>query len=431
MENNKMLSFKDIIQNIFKTHEVYIPLIQRNYKWDADTASGLASDLWDSFNNKQTAYTIGMITFYKENDQKLQLIDGQQRIITLYMLLEYLQSLHKEGKKEDCFTVTFERDDGIKDGEKKREVYLRNISECSKWNENELYTDIRRFKENYKAIEDKLKNTQFNSERSVDFIKYIKSSVYFLLHISETEPFDEFMNLNNNKTRFVISDRIKANLIIDFDSEKKSNILTLFSELSYYLFSNEDVWNCVSQGYTENKVPEGNEKRKKNKLYPDENRLKLLCCDRYGKDESDVSSILGYCKYEEFKKLKEYKEILAQLADDIKNKNWNSYNAFICLYKLDDKEIRFFKMLSEKDINILEECLINQADKMSWFQQACFIASQFEQEKSELKFIDDNKNIKHEENKDTKWFNDGSVEYECFKKVYKYYIEEKYERSNR
>mgnify|MGYP001642457277 FL=1 len=287
-----MISLGELIDDCFNQYEVYIPLIQRNYKWDKKTATKLVSDLWNSYKEKKPIYTAGMITVYKEDNKKIQLIDGQQRIITLFILLKIL-----EPHKTD-FKFKFERDEGIEKEEKKRFYYLENINELHERKDLDLYTDLKRFNENYTSMKSEMKG---NEGYYQPFKEYILKSLHFLLHISEVEPFDEFINLNKHKTRFVISDLIKANLIMDSsDEEKRKDILCLFKELSGILYYHSDdldsVWKLVNQGYVEEDISEDNSQRYKNKLYSDENRLKLLCCERYGANEYDGFSIVGYDK---------------------------------------------------------------------------------------------------------------------------------------
>ncbi|MDP4145382.1 MAG: DUF262 domain-containing protein [Bacillota bacterium] len=439
MENNKMVSFNNIMDNCFKSYDVYIPLIQRNYKWDTVTAAKLAVDLWSAFKKEQTTYTVSMITFYKEPEDhnqlknfkpKMQLIDGQQRIITLFMLLKYIMP------DEEYFSFGFERDEGIKESKLNRKSYLTNIAFSNSWEEKDMYTDLIRFKNNYEAIKTALETAEPNAYETGyanKFADYIRKNVYFLMHISETEPFDEFINLNKNKTRFVISDRIKANLIIDSkEKNNKEKVLNLFQNLSEILFSKKDVWELVQQGYCETKIPERDEKRKKNKHYPDENRLKLLCCERYGSDEFDVSSTLGYEPEKEFAFLTQYSDILSSLCDDISNQNWNSYNAYNCLHKLKN-ELRFFGMLEKNTENTqgrLEGYLLNEFKNMTEpFTKACFIESQLGDEKLSFDYIDNHKNICEEFNNgktQTFWLNNGKAEFEIFMQIYSAYIDEKY-----
>ena len=440
MDNNNMISLGELIDDCFNQYEVYIPLIQRNYKWDKETATKLVSDLWNSYKEKKTIYTAGMITVYKEDNKKIQLIDGQQRIITLFMLLKIL-----EPDKTD-FKFKFERDEGIEKERKKRFYYLENINELHERKDLDLYTDLKRFKENYELMKSKMKE---NEGYYQPFKEYILKSLHFLLHISEVEPFDEFINLNKHKTRFVISDLIKANLIIDSsDEEKRKDILSLFNELSGILYYHSDdldsIWKLVNQGYVEEDIPEDNSQRYKNKLYSDENRLKLLCCERYGANEYDGFSIVGYDKKIEYDTLAKYKNILIALEQDKKDKNWCSYNGFNITHVLLGK--KFFSMLNEcvdKDKNFkhIEEYLryiVSQEHEKNAFYISCFIESQLKNEHINAKnLIAIYKTIEDELNKaagqekelskrKSNWISDGVLEVEDYLKIYNEYIQNKY-----
>ncbi len=282
-DNNKMFTFEYIVNNYFNKYEVYIPIIQRNYKWDGETAGKLVTDLWDAFDNEREKYTVGMITKYKEEEKEngkttMKLVDGQQRIITLYMLLKIIDP------SKEYFTFKFERDDGLEE-KKTREYYLKNINNHKDYS----IVDTDRFKENYYEMDRKLKRAKnYSEERHNEFCEYIMKNLYMLMHISEMEPFDEFININKNKTRFVISDRIKTNLLLDSKKENKEEVLELFEQLSKSMFT-DNVWDLVSRGYTGEEIIEG--KRKRTYHYKDENRLKLLCCERHGDSEYDVTSI--------------------------------------------------------------------------------------------------------------------------------------------
>lgn len=422
MENNKMVSFNVIMNDYFKRYDVYIPLIQRNYKWDVTTASRLATDLWSAYKRKRLNYTLGMITLYKvEDTYQIQLIDGQQRMITLLMLLKYIQP------KMEHFTFRFERDEGL---DKKRQTYLSNITSENKWTKNDMYMDVARFEDNYCAIKKGLEDVGYTDKCGEGFFNYIIKNVHVLLHITGNEPFDEFVNLNKNKTRFVISDRIKAHLIIDSKKDEKATVLHLFQDLSKLLFNKRDVWELVQQGYIEENIPESDQKRYKNKHYPDENRLKLLCCERYGSDEFDGNSILEYDYNVELTHLKQYKKIFLALSNDLEMENWNSYNAYNCLFEL-NKKLRFFSMLNNNLDYKLEEVLLKECEDLGKpFQKACFIESQLQEGKKSIKYIEEHKNIENEFDKvngnQKFWIHNGAAEFEMFKSIYLNYIKGKY-----
>lgn len=437
-----MISLGELIDDCFNQYEVYIPLIQRNYKWDEKTATKLVSDLWNSYKEEKPIYTAGMITVYEEDNKKIQLIDGQQRIITLFMLLKIL-----EPDKTD-FKFKFERDEGIEKEEKKRFYYLENINKLRKklCKIEDLYTDLKRFNENYTSMKSEMKG---NERYYQPFKEYILKSLHFLLHISEIEPFDEFINLNKHKTRFVISDLIKANLIMDSsDEDKRKDILSLFKELSGILYYQSDdlesVWKLVNQGYVEEVIPEDNSQRYKNKLYSDENRLKLLCCERYGAGEYDGFSIVGYDKKIEYDTLVKYKNILIALEQDKNNKNWCSYNGFNITHVLLGK--KFFSMLNEyadKDKNFkhIEEYLrhiVSQEQGENAFYISCFIESQLKNEYINAKdliaiykTVEDELNEAAGQKKElskrkNNWISGGVLEVEDYLKIYDAYIQNKY-----
>lgn len=121
LEKNGRISFYELEQEYFCKYKVYIPLIQRNYKWDKGQAKKLATDIWNAYQKKQEMYTVGMITFCEfdrdKEEKMLQLIDGQQRIITLYMLLKLIC----QGPLEWSFD--FERDERVPEN-RKRKTYL-------------------------------------------------------------------------------------------------------------------------------------------------------------------------------------------------------------------------------------------------------------------------------------------------------------------
>lgn len=432
MKNNQMVSFEYIMNNFDK--KMYIPLIQRNYKWSADMASKLALDLFEAFESKQEYYTVGMITLYKENN-KFQLIDGQQRIITLYMILKFIES----GK--EFFSFEFERDDGINKVGEKRVDYLRNINECEKW--TNIITDVKRFKTNYCAIKKAMLEKGYDDSKKNEFLRYIVEKIFFLLHISETEPYDEFMNLNNNKTRFVISDRIKANLMIDAKENNKKEVIELFRNLSEILFANSEVWDLVCKGYCEESIPQDKSKRRRDKHYPDENRLKLLCCERYGSNEYDVSGTLGYEYCKEIETLTRYNDMLHVLKKDIEDENWNSFNGFNCLRAVSSEKVeertRFFQLLKGVEHCFLEEYYIDEIKKCPVFNKACFVQSQLESHKIQdidgfikiketikSSFNNDDSGENKKKTSESAWFSNGDKYFEAFIDEYKLYIKQKY-----
>ncbi|AHM57715.1 hypothetical protein EAL2_808p02100 (plasmid) [Peptoclostridium acidaminophilum DSM 3953] len=69
----------------------YIPSYQRGYRWEKDQVYRLLDDI---YTNGAKSYCLQPVVVRKHND-RYELIDGQQRLTTLYILLKYIQKEYK------------------------------------------------------------------------------------------------------------------------------------------------------------------------------------------------------------------------------------------------------------------------------------------------------------------------------------------------
>lgn len=69
-----------------------VPIYQRNYTWDAEQIEQLLSDIRDAIREKKESYFLGnlMVTIRQVNPTNYEVIDGQQRLTTIYLLLTFL-----------------------------------------------------------------------------------------------------------------------------------------------------------------------------------------------------------------------------------------------------------------------------------------------------------------------------------------------------
>ena len=65
-----------------------IPIYQRNYAWDRDEIYALVKDVYDSLH--KPVYYIGTLVTYKRDENIFEVIDGQQRLTTIYIILKAL-----------------------------------------------------------------------------------------------------------------------------------------------------------------------------------------------------------------------------------------------------------------------------------------------------------------------------------------------------
>jgi len=77
----------------FLTNSYVIPDYQRPYSWDEEQCSKLWEDISEFFNdiNEEDApYFLGNVVVYNDNKKKRIVVDGQQRLITLNLLVKAL-----------------------------------------------------------------------------------------------------------------------------------------------------------------------------------------------------------------------------------------------------------------------------------------------------------------------------------------------------
>ncbi len=72
--------------------ELVIPLYQRPYKWTEKNVSQLLEDIFEFVIGQNKDYRIGNIILHSDKDNKDNVVDGQQRLTTIWILLKTLDN---------------------------------------------------------------------------------------------------------------------------------------------------------------------------------------------------------------------------------------------------------------------------------------------------------------------------------------------------
>ena len=114
-----------------------IPIYQRNYAWEREEIYALIKDVYDSL--KKPIYYIGTLVTYKRAENIFEVIDGQQRLTTIYIILKALgidtisNTLTYSARKVSAATIEKmpnfgdENDSGIYNGFQYAKDSLSNI----------------------------------------------------------------------------------------------------------------------------------------------------------------------------------------------------------------------------------------------------------------------------------------------------------------
>ena len=146
MEKTLPLEERSIYQVYLESQETktyVIPVYQRNYAWEENEITDLIKDVYDSFHkNPQAPYYIGTLVTFKRGDSKYEVIDGQQRLTTIYIILKTIgiQQIRNELtysarkisaatlKHQDNYPELGEEEDlGIRNGYKYAEKAINNL----------------------------------------------------------------------------------------------------------------------------------------------------------------------------------------------------------------------------------------------------------------------------------------------------------------
>lgn len=133
------------IEDVFYTNDQYIiPNYQRSYSWRYDQCNQMYLDFLSAYQNKAD-YFIGNIIIARGQDERKrpQVVDGQQRLITLWLLLKVLSVLCPNlNIKEQYLTIPSKRKNGEPILKIKSEVFETMDNEQIKEIFNYTHTDF-------------------------------------------------------------------------------------------------------------------------------------------------------------------------------------------------------------------------------------------------------------------------------------------------
>lgn len=130
-ETTNNLCLKNIYQLLGEAF--FIPAYQRGYRWSAIQVKELLDDIWEFSQKKEiddsAFYCLQPIVVVR-GDSDWQVVDGQQRLTTLYLILHYLEQSHlrrslNDAYKRPLYSIGYETRPGSKD-------FLQNIHTASK-----------------------------------------------------------------------------------------------------------------------------------------------------------------------------------------------------------------------------------------------------------------------------------------------------------
>lgn len=89
--------------------EFYVPSYQRGYRWDQSQVNALLDDV---YNNKEKPYCLQPIVVRKDEQGRYELIDGQQRLTTLFIIYKFMIDRWPDYIENINYSLTYETREG-------------------------------------------------------------------------------------------------------------------------------------------------------------------------------------------------------------------------------------------------------------------------------------------------------------------------------
>ena len=204
MENSQIVLETKFVSNIKGTF--YVPSYQRGYRWGADEVLCLLNDVYQ---NGKKNYCLQPVVVRK-SDETYELIDGQQRLTTLYLIYRYMKDVNPFFDDPD-FNLIYETRDNS-------EAFLQSV-DLSRRNENidfwfiaSAYETIKKWFEEDKQI------------RVLHIYEYFKEDVKIIWYeVGKNEDaIALFTRLNIGKIPLTSAELVKA-MFLSSDYKNKSS----------------------------------------------------------------------------------------------------------------------------------------------------------------------------------------------------------------
>lgn len=191
-QNNELKSIKDL-----ENYNFLIPNYQRGYRWSDREVDALLEDIWDfalkqdSTNAKDSFYCLQPIVV-KQNGKQYNVIDGQQRLTTIFLIVKFLD-------KKDLFALKCQTRENSTE-------FLKNIDD--KMDEQSKNIDFFHFLNAYKIITNFFADKETNDRKK--FEDTLLNNCKVLWYEAQEKENDVFIRLNIGKIPLLEAENIKA-----------------------------------------------------------------------------------------------------------------------------------------------------------------------------------------------------------------------------
>lgn len=194
--NLDLRSFTNLREEVF-----FVPKYQRGYRWTKIEVRALLDDVLEFTTTRdrgsQSFYCLQPVVVMR-NDGRWELIDGQQRLTTLYLVVTYINNGYAEARKKKLFTLEYATRTGSAE-------YLRN----PRAEDSARDVDFSHIHEAYVAIGEWFADKEhLLADLESAFLNHVKV-IWYEVH-GDVRPTEVFARLNMGKIPLTDTELVKA-----------------------------------------------------------------------------------------------------------------------------------------------------------------------------------------------------------------------------
>lgn len=211
----------------------FVPTYQRGYRWGKDEVERLLEDINDN-GPKDTYYLQPIVVKYRENHDDFELIDGQQRLTTLYLIYHYIHIKSRFTKDEAKFTLEYDTKPALT-------KYLVQIVPEIKDDNIDFFFVYGA----YETIENWFNKNKCSLDEFYEYLAKYTKIIWYRIDDGDADTTDVFTRLNIGKIPLTNAELVKAlflnrgNTEID---EKRQNEIALQWDTMERELQDEDFW---------------------------------------------------------------------------------------------------------------------------------------------------------------------------------------------
>jgi len=208
MSENKLVlkSVNQLLENSF-----FIPSYQRGYRWAEKQVEELLEDIWAFAVNPpkhdegkmRPFYCLQPIVVKLREDNEWEVIDGQQRLTTIYLILKNLETQIERDQKnlKRLFYETREES----------EKFLQEIKEADAEKNIDFFHIAQANKKIQQWFKDKANNTEFATPKAKFALSFLTDTKVIWYEVNDgSDSYDIFTRLNIGKIQLTNAELIKA-----------------------------------------------------------------------------------------------------------------------------------------------------------------------------------------------------------------------------